>query len=304
MPDILAHLFLPRESNNNKAKLIQSGSLILIIFIIIFSQIGFDAVNKKTGQILGYAANISPVEVERLTNIQRQDNGLSTLTDNPTLDQAALAKGKDMLAKGYWAHVAPDGTQPWAFFISAGYNYQYAGENLARDFPDAPSAISAWMASPTHKENILSPNYKEIGIGVVEGNLAGADTTIIVQFFGTKLGDTLPIQPVAKATTPKPVISASPNPSQIPVIAQANPTPKPPSLNQASLIASSKISPFDLTKSLSLVLVGALILVVAIDGFLINKRKIFRIAGHFPAHIAFLGMIMTIVIIAKAGRII
>lgn len=304
MLNALAHLFLPRKSNNHKAKLIHSSSLILIVIVIILSQIGFEIVNKKGGQILGYAANISNSEVERLTNAQREANGLSSLKDNPILDQAALAKGKDMLAKGYWAHVAPDGTQPWAFFISNGYSYQYAGENLARDFPDASSAVNAWMASPSHKENILSPNYKEMGIGVVEGNLAGVDTTIIVQFFGTKLGDPLPIQPVAKASakTPAPVVSPTPvaTPTLAPVIAQINPTPKPPS----ALIASSKITPFEITRYLSLGLVAVLITVVAVDGFLINKRKIFRIAGHFPAHIAFLGMILTIVIIAKAGRII
>lgn len=287
--DTLAHLFLPRYSNNHRAKLIHSSSLLVIaVSILLFQGVFqvFQASPVRGGQVLGYAANISPTEVERLTNIQRAQNGLSTLSDNPILDQAALAKGKDMLAKGYWAHVAPDGTQPWAFFVAANYDYRYAGENLARDFSDANSAVNAWMASPTHRENMLSPNYKDIGIGVVEGQLGGADTTIIVQFFGTRMGDTLSPAPVAKVATPTP----------LPVL-QANPTPQ-------TIVASSKVTPFDITKYLSFGVVGVLILVVAVDGFLINRRKIFRIAGHYTAHIAFLGMILTIVIIAKAGRII
>src|SRR5258708_6248618 len=207
MFEALAHLLLPRQSNNHKAKLIQSSTLAIITLLIVFINSAFGFLGAKTGQVLGYAANISPSEVERLTNVQRTSNGLSPVIDNPVLDSAEQAKGRNMLAKGYWAHVAPDGTQPWAFFIAAGYNYRYAGENLARDFSDANSAVNAWMASPTHRENVLSPNYKEIGIGVVEGNLAGADTTIIVQFFGTKLGETIPDAPVANAATPKPTIA-------------------------------------------------------------------------------------------------
>ena len=102
-----------------------------------------------------------------------------------------------MIDRDYWAHVAPDGTQPWKFFTSFGYKYRYAGENLARDFSNASSAMDAWMNSPTHKENILNPKYKEIGIGVVEGDLAGTDTTIIVQFFGATYADKV-VQPIAQ----------------------------------------------------------------------------------------------------------
>jgi hypothetical protein len=299
--EILAHLFVPRKSNNHKAKLIQSSSLIIIIFLFLIFQGVSGIVFQKSGQVLGYAANISPGEVERLTNVQRANNGLGALADNPILDAAALQKGKDMLAKGYWAHVAPDGTQPWAFFVAAKYDYRYAGENLARDFGDANSAVNAWMASPTHRENMLSPNYKEVGIGVVEGNLAGADTTIIVQFFGTKLGDTLPVQPVAAAKTLEPTVTP------IPIVVKATPegvSRNAPTIAPTTLVAATKVTPFDVTRYLSLFLVGSLVLIVAIDGFMINRRKIFRIAGHFPAHVAFLGMILIIVIIAKAGRII
>ncbi len=301
MLDTLAHLFLPRSSNNHKAKILHSSSLTVIIVLVLFFQVSFDFFIPNTGKVLGYAANISPGEVERLTNIKRADNGLSPLVDNPVLSEAALLKGRDMLAKGYWAHVAPDGTQPWAFFVAAHYDYRYAGENLARDFSDAQSAVDAWMASPTHRENVLSPNYKEIGIGVVEGNLAGVDTTIIVQFFGTKLGDSLPAATQAVASsTPAPTAT----PTSVPLVVQASPTSQPsPPVNQ-TLVAANQVTPFDITRYLSMGLVGFLILVVVADGFIINKRKIFRVAGHMPGHVAFLGMILAIVVIAKAGNII
>lgn len=305
MLNLLAHYLIPRPSNNHKAKLLHSSTLFIVILAFLSFQLSLQILIPKTGKVLGYAANISGTEVERLTNIERQNNGLPPLEDNPVLDAAALAKGHDMLTKGYWAHVAPDGTQPWTFFTAVHYDYRYAGENLARDFSNPVSAVDAWMASPSHKENILSSRYKEIGIGVVEGNLNGADTTIIVQFFGTKLGDTPKIEPVVAAKiAPSP--TSSPSAIPVPIIAKNSPSPTMPPIQGSTqtLIASNSISPFDLTKYLSLSLISVLIIVVAIDGFLINKRKIFRIAGHYPAHIAFLGMILILVIIAKAGKII
>src|SRR3990172_8633047 len=113
---LLKHLFIPHESNNQKARVLHSSSLVLIALFLIGSQVVFSFGQKTFPDILGYAANISPSEVIRLTNVQRAANGLGPVTENGTLDSAALAKGNDMLAKGYWAHFAPDGTSPWSFF--------------------------------------------------------------------------------------------------------------------------------------------------------------------------------------------
>lgn len=125
-------------------------------------------------RILGYAANISSTEIVSLTNQKRTEAGVSSLIYNLQLEQAARQKGQDMIENDYWAHVAPDGTEPWVFFVDAGYKYRYAGENLARDFSNPQDAINAWMASPSHKDNLLSDKYKEIGIAVVEGDLGGS----------------------------------------------------------------------------------------------------------------------------------
>ena len=219
---------------------------------------------------------------------------MSPLTESTVLDQAAQAKGADMLNKGYWAHVAPDGTQPWKFFSDFGYNYRYAGENLARDFSNAASAVDAWMNSPSHRENLLSPKYQDIGIAVVEGKLAGVDTTIIVQFFGNRYADTVPAVPVAKAET----VAAA----ELPTIATPQPTtrvvvgtPVPQTV--------AMISPFTTTKMVSLSLVGLLLVVLVIDGVVIYKKKITRVGGRTFAHIAFFGMILAIIIILRAGQV-
>lgn len=298
---LLRHLFFPHESNNQKAKILHPGSLTLIAVFLIGFQIILTFGIKTLPQVLGYAANISPQEVIRLTNNQRVANGLSALAENSTLDGAAIAKGQDMLAKGYWAHFSPDGTSPWSFFLSFGYKYRYAGENLARDFGDAGSAVSAWMNSPSHRENILNPNYKDIGIGVVEGNLAGVDTTIIVQFLGTPLGGEAPI-PVVKAENKPATASSEAVFTPAPFAIAVTPTPVP--MPTPSIISFSFVSPFNSTKNLSLGVIGVLLLALSIDLIVVRRRRIARIGGRTLAHIAFFGMILAVILILKAGQII
>lgn len=288
----LAHLFFPRESNNQKAKILHLSSLTILTLALIFYQAFLTFLPQYGPRVLGYAANISADEVIRLTNERRVAAGLAPLELNPILSQAAQAKGVDMLNKDYWAHQAPDGTQPWTFFTNFGYKYRFAGENLARDFSNASSAVDAWMASSSHRENMLSAKYKEIGIGVVEGDMAGVDTTIIVQFFGTKYADTIPVSPIAETTpkgtpSPGPVVLATPQPA-------AAPTP----------ISRVLISPFASTKGISLATVGLLLGVLVVDGLVTSRRRIVRIGGRTFAHLAFLGMILAIALILKAGQII
>lgn len=288
----LAHLFVPRESNNQRAKLLHPSSLTLLTLFLIIFQAVLTFSGKVGPQVLGYAANIPPSEVIRLTNEKRIMAGVAALKENATLSQAAQAKGADMLNKGYWAHVAPDGTQPWKFFGDFGYKYRYAGENLARDFSDPTSAVNAWMASPSHKENLLSPRYKEIGVAVVEGNLNGVDTTIIVQFFGTKYSE-------SNAAVIPPVSGLS-------KITKSTPTPRPSylTLGELNVIKTPVVSPFSATRYVSLALIGLILIVLAVDGAVIFIKKVPRISGRTIAHLSFLGMILAVVLILKAGEII
>lgn len=305
----LIHLLIPRESNNHKAKILHSSSLLVIAFLLIIFQSVVTIIPKIRPNILGYAANISIQDVVNLTNQKRAEAGVAALSLNQTLSAAAYTKGQDMIAKDYWAHVAPDGTQPWKFFSQFGYKYRYAGENLARDFSNASDAINAWMNSPTHRENLLNPKYKEIGIGVVEGDLAGSDTTIIVQFFGATYADKV-AEPLAQAKqteakvdevnkeikkeAEKPVVLAIP--LGVPEVKAEISTPRP----DQKIVAS----PFNITRVISISIVGILILIFIIDAILISKKGITRIAGRTFSHVAFLLMILAIIMILKSGKII
>ena len=272
---------------------------------------------KTQKMVLGFASNISPSEVVRLTNLKRTEAGLEPLSVNQKLSDAAYIKGADMINKDYWAHVAPDGTEPWAFFNSIGYKYRYAGENLARDFSNPNSAVEAWMQSTSHRENILNPKYKEIGIGVVEGDLSGSDTTIIVQFFGTTYADnTRPSIIASEEDNTK--NSKNENKSKTSVNEVANldsytGESKNSNLsledNNDNLVLSSSdgkvlVSPFVTTRNTSMVVVSILVIVFLVDWLLVSKRRITRISGKSFAHIAFLGMILSIILILKAGKIV
>ena len=217
-----------------------------------------------------------------------------------------------MVDRDYWAHVAPDGTQPWSFFARFGYKYRYAGENLARDFSSAGAVVDAWMNSPTHRDNILNPKYKEIGIGITEGDLAGSDSTIVVQFFGATYTDNVSKPAVVAGNTTevkkvvvevKPVKTQTPEPTQVPVSVNLETIDKEVVLSSPLPEQRVLISPFNTTRTASLVVVGILIIVFMVDAFLVSKRRITRIAGRTFAHVVFLGMVLSIILILKSGRI-
>jgi len=125
---------------------------------------------------------LSADQILSLVNKDREAYGLPELTNNPVLNKAAFAKAQDMLAFNYFDHISPTGTKPWQFFKLSGYNYIYAGENLAINFTNATDLEDSWMESPKHRDNILSPNYSDMGLAVVEQS----GKVIIVQFFGSK----------------------------------------------------------------------------------------------------------------------
>lgn len=129
--------------------------------------------------------------VLNLTNTTRTSQGLKSLSENEQLSAAAKAKAQDMFRYQYFDHNSPQGKTPWDFINNAGYDYAYAGENLAIDFNNIKDTQNAWMKSPTHKANILNGHYKEMGSASVTGQFKGKITTITVEMFGTSMFDTV-----------------------------------------------------------------------------------------------------------------
>ncbi|MDO8503321.1 MAG: CAP domain-containing protein [bacterium] len=296
---LLLHLFFPNASNNHRARLLQPLFVALSILVFLGTQLVIPVLPRLTPVVLGYTADITPERIVELTNKERTATGAPTLRIDPLLTQAALAKASHMMAKGYWAHVAPDGTEPWYFFTNAGYQYRYAGENLARDFSTPETAVSAWMASPTHRDNLLAPRYEDIGVAVVVGDLKGVKTTLVVQLLGKKLGPlTVPEVGAASETS---TVSTVPISSRIAGLELGA-----KSLAAKNILIEDKlrlISPFSGTKRIALFLVSLFLVVFALDVVIVHRRNIARRSSRSFAHLMFLGMILIVILASKAGLV-
>jgi uncharacterized protein YkwD len=129
-----------------------------------------------------------------LLNGERADKGLGPLTENARLAAAAAQHSQDMVARQYFDHAGKDGSDPVDRIRSAGYipnvGTWTVGENLAWGtgaLATPKEIVSAWMHSAGHRENILRPQFKEIGFGVVTGNPRssnGAGATYTTTFGG------------------------------------------------------------------------------------------------------------------------
>lgn len=303
---LLPHLFWPHHSNNQRARILHPSALgILIGFFAIF-QVLLTQVTRYNPDILGYASQISPSEIVRLTNLKRAESGLGSLRFDSQLSAAAAQKAADMFAKNYWAHTSPTGTPPWYFISQSGYVYRYAGENLARDFADPVSVVNAWMNSPTHRENLLSNRYSDIGVAVIDGSLGGRDTTLVVQMFGTRTssGTTAQVSGVSAKTLAKsPVVvpTATPVPTII-----VSPSPAPESSTASPIIARTSqppISPFDLSRAVSLTILGIISVVLLADVIVVNQKKLYRWTSKSMAHFIFIGVLIVAATTLIRGQI-
>lgn len=283
----LRHLFVPHESNNHRSFLLHHKNLATLILLVIISSTLLISVRKAAPNVLGIATDISVDGLFSSTNQKRQEEGVSPLTINPQLSQIAAAKAADMFARDYWAHNAPDGTTPWVFFQNVGYRYIYAGENLAKDFNDSKGVVDAWMASSSHRENMLSAKYDEVGFAVVNGKLNGQETTLVVE----ELGKRQPTYTAAAEVHTPPVKFA---PTTVPIIAKLENQgltllPKPVSQNIVFGITNKPlIDSSVLTKRLALSVLAFLVFAFLLDMLYIERRKLVRLVGHNADHIIFL----------------
>lgn len=299
--------FIPHESNNYRALLIHPYALAFYVFGLIALQFSISTVSRVQPQILGVSSQISGSDIINLTNQRRVEAGLEPLLVNDQLAQAAQAKGGDMVSKDYWAHVSPDGKTPWFFITSSGYKYSTAGENLARDFSDAQSVVSAWMASKSHRENLLDPNFTEIGVSVLDSNIGGINGVLVVQEFGR------PQKVVQVATnegpkqsTPAQSSQVLPSTSDIPQRAVEAPvaTQQEVPVVAQPVVANYKISPFTISRYVSAVVVGLVALLFVIDLLLVRAKGIVRYSHINWTHLAALGFVMFVIWYVSSGAII
>jgi uncharacterized protein YkwD len=108
-------------------------------------------------------------EVFELTNLEREARGIPPLHWDDRAAEAAYEHCWDMHLRDFFHHVNPDGQDPGDRLAEVGVEFRYAGENIARGQLTPREVVRAWMESPGHRENMLSPAWTHVGVGVHSG---------------------------------------------------------------------------------------------------------------------------------------
>jgi uncharacterized protein YkwD len=127
----------------------------------------------------------------------RASHGLVALRESAGLDRGARRHSLEMGRLGYFGHSSADGMQFWQrirrFYPARGYSYWAAGENLVWASPNlsAGGAMKLWISSPPHLANLLSRQWRQIGVSAVgvaraPGVYGGRNVTIITTDFGVR----------------------------------------------------------------------------------------------------------------------
>jgi len=197
--------FLPTKENNFQPSVLSDRaiSVFILLFLLVKVIFSFNLILVKQSSLF---ADISAQRIITLTNEVRQQYGLPLVQEDPLLDKAAEEKAQDMLKNKYFGHFSPTNVSPWYWIDRAGYNYYYAGENLAMNFLDSEEVIKGWLNSPSHKENLLNKDYKDMGIAVVSGdfNNEGINRILVVQMFGSKAKPSIPVAMAQSSPINKP----------------------------------------------------------------------------------------------------
>lgn len=149
---------------------------------IVEQSITFRTVSPSSGETsdLGFTVPAENLKVDEwsenrmleLVNQERAKYGLKPLKMDPDLLRLARAHSRDMFIRGYFAHVNPDGKDPFDRMNEYGIKYKAAGENLALA-PNVELAHEGLMNSPGHRANILTSEFGLIGIGCIDGGSYG-----------------------------------------------------------------------------------------------------------------------------------
>lgn len=246
---MLKNLFIPNQKNNHTPRLLHRNALLIYVLVIF----GFNIFLGQAG-VLKVGADITPQDLLNAHNAQRSVSGLAPLTLNTSLNSSAGSKASTMIAIDCWAHYCPPDKSPWDFFLESGYNYQFAGENLAEGFDNIDSIVSAWMNSPTHRANILNENYREVGFGFAYGYYQGKPNNLLVTVhFGTAFSSATIIEPSQPVNFPDVAVAETENnkPTSGPYITIDNLT-EGQYINSRSIEITGKAEPIGQQISLSI----------------------------------------------------
>jgi uncharacterized protein YkwD len=142
--------------------------------------LSFLTIEPKSNELVDLNFKISKVSVDNQAeqqmfadvNKERTSRGIAALNPSDALTGVARAHCTEMFKRGYFSHYTPEGLSPFDRLAQANIVFNYAGENLALA-PSEDLAMKGLMQSEGHKENILSANFRQIGVGVIDGGVYG-----------------------------------------------------------------------------------------------------------------------------------
>jgi uncharacterized protein YkwD len=121
----------------------------------------------------------SESSVLRAMNAVRVGRGLARLRLDTRLERSARGHSTDMLRRGYFSH-----SDFAARMAIAGARGPLFGEDLSWGPPSAQWVVEHWLASPSHRANLLRPGFRRVGVGTVIGTFGGhADALVVTADF-------------------------------------------------------------------------------------------------------------------------
>jgi uncharacterized protein YkwD len=178
--------------------------LIGVVATVVLTTAGVAAVSSSAATSGGARATAGSARLVSLPQLEsqvlarindiRQKAGLVPLKPSAQLGTAAFEQSVSMAEHGFFAHESYSGSPFWKR-VAARYashaNSWSVGENLVWRSPElnARTALDLWLRSPEHRENLLSPTWREIGLGAVHttsapGVYEGREVTILTADFG------------------------------------------------------------------------------------------------------------------------
>ena len=125
-------------------------------------------------------------EIIRLINIERFHKGVAPVEAHPVLTKAARIRAQESLHLDdtrFISHLRPSGQQWYTVLPEmnlSNVSFGRVSENVARRFSTPDEVVRAWMSSPTHRDNLLSPEWVVTGLGVSKNDWGRID---VVQLF-------------------------------------------------------------------------------------------------------------------------
>lgn len=184
----LKKYFVPHEKNNyhphvlHKKRVVLYGVLGLGIKALV---IAFVLSVPLSAYMAPDVLRDQAKKIVSLVNELRQQKDARVLEVVPALTLSSQAKADDMAKNHYFSHTSPDGKTVASLELKYGYDYEFAGENLAMGFNSPKEVVDAWKKSATHYANLIDTDFNNAGIGVKSGEYDGVTTAFVAMHFGT-----------------------------------------------------------------------------------------------------------------------